>query len=104
MAALRFSTVLLTPFITRKWAWACTVSASAAARKSLAIYGCPSASAFLAKARYFRLAWLSPANASCRLSVVDIGVPPFPRAGRRREAARPQDPCDPLLRQVSCLH
>ncbi len=38
------------------------VSAAAAARNSLAVWGWPSASALAAKARYLRLAWLSPAK------------------------------------------
>jgi hypothetical protein len=35
----------------------------------------PSASAFFANARYFRFAWLSPANAAIRLLSVDIMTP-----------------------------
>ena len=51
MASRRFSFVDLTPASSRRWAWACTVSASAAARKSLAACLNPSSSAFFAKAK-----------------------------------------------------
>ncbi len=70
IAASRFVTVSFTCPATRKCASAWTVSAAAAALKSFAICLRPSASAFLAKARYFRFAWLSPANAAMRLSSV----------------------------------
>src|SRR5512140_843880 len=78
------------------------VSASAAARKRRAICGSPSLSACRAKARYLRLAWLSPANATARFSWV-VGMhrpvasgeawpmievrraPNEPRRGARRE-------------------
>src|SRR6266536_3269542 len=46
------------------------VSASAAARNSFAICGRPSFAACRAKARYLRFAWLSPAKATLRFSVV----------------------------------
>src|SRR5512137_598573 len=64
----------------RRCAWAWMVSASAAARKSLAICAYPSFSAAWAKARYLRLAWLSPAKATARFSwVVGMQRPlPFP--------------------------
>src|SRR5512137_2438382 len=64
----------------RRCAWAWMVSASAAARKSLAICAYPSFSAACAKARYLRFAWLSPANATARFSwVVGMQRPlPFP--------------------------
>ena len=45
-------------------------AASAAARKRRAIRGSPSLSAWRAKARYLRLAWLSPAKATFRFSLV----------------------------------
>ena len=53
-----------------KWARAWMVSASAAVRNRRATLGKPSCSAFLEKARYLRLAWLSPAKAFCRFSFV----------------------------------
>jgi hypothetical protein len=65
--------------------WKCPsawmVSASAAARKSFAIWEWPSFSAALAKARYLRLAWLSPAKAMARFSLV-VGMNRFYHRGR----------------------
>jgi hypothetical protein len=55
---------------------ACTVSASAAARKRAAICDSSSASACFAKARYRRLAWDSPANAACKLLMDVLMVRP----------------------------
>src|SRR5512143_3236034 len=47
-------------------------SASAVVRNSLAMFGYPSCSACLAKARYRWLAWLSPAKAVLRFSSVVV--------------------------------
>ena len=69
-AAFRLSAVLPTPSMAAKWASAWIVSASAAARNRRATLAKPSCSAFLANARYLRLAWLSPANASFRSLIV----------------------------------
>jgi len=69
-AVFRFSIVVFVFPIILRWFRACTVSASAAALKSLAICGIPSFSAFLAKAKYVLLAWDSPENAFFRFSEV----------------------------------
>src|SRR5581483_3134868 len=53
-----------------KWPNAWPVSPSATERNSAAMSGYPSTSAFCAKYRYRRLAWLSPANAVLRFSWV----------------------------------
>src|SRR5512136_1560567 len=82
MAAWRFAAVALIPPRAAKWPWAWIVSASAVVRNSRATFGKPSASAFFANARYFRLAWLSPAKASLRFSgVLAMGSPPCLGAG-----------------------
>ena len=65
--------VFVTRFVgPRLAARARTRSASAAARKRVAMFLKPSFSAFLANARYFWLAWLSPAKASFKLCVVSF--------------------------------
>src|SRR6266702_1237624 len=73
------------PPMLARWASACSVSASAAARNTFAIWPNPSFSAWRAKARYLRLAWLSPAKATLRFSTVlgmeellRVEAPPYP--------------------------
>src|ERR1017187_2147315 len=61
-----------------KWPCACSTSASAAVRNRCATFGIPSCSALRANARYFWLAWLSPANASLRFVLVLIVFPLVP--------------------------
>src|SRR5512135_1112274 len=70
IAARRLSAVVPTPSEALRWPSAWMRSASAAVRNSRATLRKPSCSAFLAKARYFWLAWLSPAKASFRFSWV----------------------------------
>src|SRR3990170_5279066 len=70
IAAMRLSAVELTASRAPRWPSACILSASAVVRKSFAMFGKPSFSAFFAKALYFWYAWLSPAKAFLRLSVV----------------------------------
>ncbi len=68
----RFSAVDFDAPITPRRARAWIASASDAARKSFATAGKPSCAAFSENARYFRLAWDSPANAAPTLSMVDM--------------------------------
>ena len=58
------------PLSARRWLVACFSSANAAARNTRATLGSFSRSAMSANARYFMCAWLSPANAACRLAWV----------------------------------
>src|ERR1035441_501068 len=78
IAAFKLSTVEATPSMALKWPWAWTTSASAAVRNSRATFGIPSSSALRANARYFWLAWLSPANASLRFVLVLMVSPLIP--------------------------
>jgi hypothetical protein len=97
MASRRLSAVPPTPSSAWKWPAAWMRSAWAVVRNSRAMFGRPSFSAASANEVYFWNAWLSPANASLRLSwVFGMDAPFVWRAG-------PRSTDQPASRQPSAM-